>query len=87
MFIFIGNDQVIETESVITILDYQLLKTSSKFQNIIKDKTAKRLILGLEADAKSVIFTDNYLYYSPFSTQTLKKREDFLAPIDQLENY
>lgn len=87
MYLIIGNDHVINGEEVISILDYQLLKTSSKFNNLMEMKIGKNKVLGDEADAKSVILTDDYLYYSPFSTLTLKKRESFLSAVDQLENY
>lgn len=87
MFIFIGNDQVIESKRIITILDYQLLKSTSKLKNIIKSKRQEKKVLGDNTDAKSIIITDDYLYYSPYSTITLKKREVFFSQIDQLENY
>lgn len=87
MFIFIDNELPIETERVIAILDYQLLKTSSKLLNLMEQKRKEHLLFGIENGAKSIVITDKELYFSPLSTITLKKREHFFSPINQIENY
>lgn len=73
MFIDIGNNYVIESKYVISIIDIQLKKTSSKIQRIIEDVEAAGKLFGDEEEAKSIVITDDSLYYSPLSTLTLKK--------------
>ena len=73
MFIYIGNDHVVESKYIISILDVQLKQTSSKLQRIVQDFKMNEKLFGDEADAKSLILTDDALYYSPLSTMTLKK--------------
>jgi len=73
LFIDIGNNYVIESKYVISIIDIQLKKTSSKIQRIIEDVEAAGKLFGDEEEAKSIVITDDSLYYSPLSTLTLKK--------------
>lgn len=87
MFIFIGNDQVLQTDKIISILDAQLSKSSTKTMNMIKNKQELNAVYGNESDAKSIIVTDQDIYFSPFSILTLKKREELFSTIDQLESF
>lgn len=76
MFIYIGNDLVVESTYIISILDTQLEKTSSKLQRMIKEFEENDQLHGDKLTAKSVVVTDNALYYSPLSTLTLKKTKE-----------
>lgn len=87
MFIFIGNDEVLQTEKIVSILDFQLLKSSTKVKNMIKHKTEQEAVYGDESDAKSIIVTDDDIYFSPLSILTLKKREELFSTINQLESF
>lgn len=73
MYLYIGNDHVVKSTYIISILDVQLKLTSSKLQRIIGDFKQQDQVYGEQTDAKSIIITDNALYYSPLSTLTLKK--------------
>lgn len=75
LFIFIGNDDVIETKKIICILDYELIH-SSPFKKLIAERKKKKQVSGNEKEAKSIIITDDRIYFSSLSTFTLKKRED-----------
>ena len=76
MFIYIGNDLVVESTYIISILDVQLEQTSSKLQRMVKAFEEKEQLHGDKTTAKSVVITDNALYYSPLSTLTLKKTKE-----------
>ncbi|MEI3604454.1 DUF370 domain-containing protein [Pseudogracilibacillus sp. SE30717A] len=76
MFIYIGNDDVVESKKIIIILDYQLTYSSPKLRQLINKHKEEDSIHGSEEDAKSVIITEDCIYYSPFSTSTLKKRDE-----------
>ena len=84
MFMIIGNDEVIKTNEIICILDYQLMKTAKKLQLLKKQKNNIYLVED-EENIKSIIITIGHIYYSPFSTHTLKKREDFYTTIKKME--
>ena|SRR5690625_2957024 len=84
MFMIIGNDEVIKTEEIICILDYQLMKTAKKLQ-LIKEQKNNIYLVENEDQIKSIIITEGIIYYSPFSTHTLKKRESFYTTIKKLE--
>src|SRR5699024_12418156 len=76
LFIHMGNCVVVESTSIISILDVQLEKTSSKLQRMIKEFEEKDQPHGDKPTANSVVITDNALYYSPLSTLTLKKTKE-----------
>ena len=76
MFIYIGNDLVVESNYIISILDAQLEQTSSKLQRMIKAFEEKDQLYGDAATAKAIVITDDALYYSPLSTLTLKKTKE-----------
>lgn len=73
MFIYIGNNHVVESKYIISILDVQLEQTSSKLQRLMEDFKVAGKLYGEEKEAKSIVLTDDSLYYSPLSTLTLKK--------------
>lgn len=73
LFIYIGNNHVVESKYIISILDVQLEQTSSKLQRLVDDFKQQDKLYGEEESAKSIVITDDVLYYSPLSTLTLKK--------------
>lgn len=78
---FIGNDDVIETDKIICILDYQ--PNASQLRKLIDERKRAEKVVGNEKEAKSIIITDDQIYFSYLSTQTLKKREDlYMTTID-----
>lgn len=78
---FIGNDDVIETDKIISILDYQ--PNASQLSKLIDERKRLEKVIGNEKEAKSIIITDDQIYFSYLSTQTLKKREDlYMTTID-----
>src|SRR5699024_6980775 len=74
VFIELENDHVIRSEDVITILDVQLAKTSIKLKKLLKNKKEQNQLLDEVDNGKSIIVTDEYIYYSLQSQLTLKKR-------------
>lgn len=87
MFMFIGNDQVLQTDKIISIIDFQLLKSSTKVMDMMNHKYEQKAVHGNKSDAKSIIVTDHDIYYSPLSILTLKKREELFSTINQLESF
>ena len=85
LFIYIGNDDVVESKKIISILDYQLMHSSPKLRQLIEEQKKNNRVIGSDKDAKSIIITDDYIYYSTFSTLTLKNREELYATMNQAE--
>ena len=73
---YIGNDIVIESKSIIAIFDAELIKNSRRLLHIVKENKEKETLFGDKASAKSIIMTDDAVYYSSLSTLTLKNREE-----------
>lgn len=76
MFIYIGNDHVVESDSIIAILDYELIYSSKRLNEVLDRHREIDQIFGTEEAAKSIIITLDSIYYSPFSTYTLKNRDE-----------
>jgi len=76
MFIYIGNDHVVESDSIIAILDYELIYSSKRLNEVLDRHREIDQIFGMEDEAKSIIITIDSIYYSPFSTYTLKNRDE-----------
>lgn len=84
MFIHIGNNEVIKDETIIAIVNYQLIKETDQLQTIRKNKEVV-LLIEKEENVKSIIITSDHLYYSPLSSTTLKKRENLFETIAKLD--
>jgi len=76
MYIHIGKNEIINNEEIICVLDYHIVHLSPKYKQFIKEKKDKIIWIDHKKNIKSIIITDKNIYYSPFSTRTIKKRED-----------
>lgn len=81
MFIYIGNDFVIESEDVIAIFDLELMKNSRRLQQIMQEYTDMNRLYGDKTDAKSMIITDTAIYLSALSALTLRNRDELYDTI------
>lgn len=87
MFIELDNEHIIRSEEVLTILDIQLTKTSIKLKDLLKYKKEKNELMGDPEKGKAIIITDEYIYYSPQSPLTLKKRFNRNEIIKKVSNF
>ncbi|MEF2969191.1 extracellular matrix/biofilm biosynthesis regulator RemA family protein [Paenibacillus sp. M1] len=75
MYIHLGGEKVILSSELVAIFDISIEKSSkiSKqyVSHAIKDKQVMRI--G-EEDPKSIVVTEDKVYYSPISSATLKKK-------------
>ena len=78
MFLHLGSDVVIPLDSVIAITDYKTNKfvINRKFINHTREN--QKIIDISEGHPKSVVVTNNQLYFSAISSVTLKKRALFI---------
>lgn len=70
MYVHIGEDIILQIDNIIAVVDQQTIDVTSKQTiGIIYDDTLLK-----SGNFKSIVVTDNQLYLSSFSSNTLKKR-------------
>lgn len=88
MFIHIGGDDIIESKDVIAMIDYQYISSSTINEEMVNNQQKANNVITLdEEETKSVIITNDHIYYSPLSVLTLKKRASMLSTISKLDDY
>lgn len=87
MFIHIGNDNVIRSQEVIAIIDSDLFSSVSGVHQMIEAWKKERKVSGPEEKAKSIMLTEDHIYFSSLSVATLKKRSSMLVTINNIEDY
>lgn len=87
MFIHIGNANVIQSENIISIIDRNIITSSTIMEEMMTIAKKQSKVLGPAVDAKSVVITTDVIYYSSLSVPTLKKRASMISTINKLEDY
>ncbi|MDC3414905.1 DUF370 domain-containing protein [Aquibacillus sp. 3ASR75-11] len=88
MFIHIGGDHVIQSEEVVAIVEHDLISSSSIVAEMITNQRKNNNVLDpSEESPKSIVITNEYIYFSPLSVLTLKKRASMISTISKLEDY
>ena len=79
MYIHLGGEKIIRTSQLVAIFDISI-EQSSKLsrQFVVHAQKNKEVETIGEEDPKSIVVTENKVYYSPISTSTLKKRAHYL---------
>lgn len=83
MFLHLGADTVIPLRNVIAILDLKITGSAITEQYIKNVKSMNKVIDISDNSAKSFVVTDQNIYLSAISSQTLKKRADYLPVGDE----
>ncbi|HET7580546.1 MAG TPA: extracellular matrix/biofilm biosynthesis regulator RemA family protein [Bacillales bacterium] len=74
MFIHLGNDVMVPSDEIVAIFDQSLLEKRNMAFAGNHEKAHLVIDIG-EQDTKSVVVTeDDTIYFSPFSTLTLRRR-------------
>lgn len=74
MYLFLENDTIINGKNVVLIIDYIHLK-SKENQDFLKSELESKEIINLSPkNEKTVIITDDSIYFSSYTTQTLMNR-------------
>ncbi|MFC3886292.1 extracellular matrix regulator RemB [Bacillus songklensis] len=69
MLIYIGDDLIVQQRDIVAILDKDVFVTSA--ENLTSLSLSTNIDLK---NVKSIVVTTHDIYYSPFASQTLKKR-------------
>lgn len=71
-----------------TIIDYSLMASSSIIEEMIFNQRKNKQVVETEENhAKSIVVTKDYIYFSPLSVYTLKKRANMMTTLNKLEDY
>lgn len=87
MFIHIGNDHVIRSRNIVSIIDCSMIDSSSIMEEMITSVKEKGEIKGSDSGAKSIIITDRSIYYSSLSVSTLTKRSSIQQMVYKIKNH
>lgn len=80
MYIHLGGEKIIRASELVAIFDISI-EQSSKLSKQFAAGAKKRKDVEMigEEEPKSIVVTQNRVYYSPISSSTLKKRGHHFA--------
>lgn len=87
VFIHIGNNNIIRSRDIISIVDHSTLKSSSIMEEMMKNGTKENKVIGPLKESKSIVITKENIYYSTLSVITLKKRSSIHSMFKKIEKY
>jgi extracellular matrix regulatory protein B len=85
LFIHIGNGNVIRSKDIVSIIDYNIISSSVIVDEMMRENLDQTI--GSEEGAKSVVITNDHLYWSTLSVATLRKRASMMSTISKLDDY
>ncbi|MCL6592578.1 MAG: DUF370 domain-containing protein [Alicyclobacillus sp.] len=84
MFIHIGGDTMVWLNQVVGIFDLSEPPPSCYHELLDSAKAAGRLQVVEGGVCKSLVVTDDWIYCSPISSLTLKRRANWLEPAGKI---
>lgn len=79
MYIHLGGEKIIRTSQLVAIFDISIEQSSKLSRQFVVHAQKNKEVEAIgEEDHKSIVVTENKVYYSPISTSTLKKRAHYL---------
>jgi len=73
VYLDFGLDQIIKIKDIIAIIDKKSVESTDAINDLLKNYNSHS-IHQPEGTYKSIIITNNHIYFSPLATNTLKKR-------------
>ncbi len=85
MYLHLGNNFTVNTDDIIGIFDMDNTTVSKRGRSFLPDAERKKIVINASEDLpKSFIITNDKVYISSISTQTLYKRTKSAKIIDEL---
>lgn len=79
MYIHLGGEKIIRTSQLVAIFDISIEQSSKLSRQFIMHAQKNKEVETIgEEDPKSIVVTEQKVYYSPISASTLKKRSRYL---------
>lgn len=86
MFLHLGGETVVLTRELVAIINLENALTADSTREFMKVVEEEGFVQDLsEGSPKSCVVTDRYVYLSPISSTTLKKRAGFIKDFDMAE--
>nr|WP_245686768.1 DUF370 domain-containing protein [Tenuibacillus multivorans] len=87
VFIHIGDENVIRSRDVVSIIDYNLFNSSSIIEEMIfKQRESGNVSDSSYEEAKSIVITVNHIYFSSLSVSTLNRRAQLSYKLDKVDD-
>jgi hypothetical protein len=75
MYIHLGGEKIILSSELVAIFDISIEKSSKISKQFVSHAIQEKNVIRIgEEEAKSIVVTQNTVYYSPISSSTLKKK-------------
>jgi hypothetical protein len=75
MYIHLGGEKIIRSSELVAIFDISIEKSSKISKQYVNHAQQQKHVEMIgEEEAKSIVVTQNTVFYSPISSTTLKKR-------------
>ncbi|WLV24709.1 DUF370 domain-containing protein [Aciduricibacillus chroicocephali] len=87
MFVHIGGNHVIQSDSIVSIIERDLMTSSGITGEMISESDSNGMVHGSPSDAKSIVITIESIYFSTLSVATLQRRASMISTISKLEDY
>lgn len=87
MFIHIGDDHLIRSREIIAIVEIDVMTSSTVMEEMLAYYQKNNRLIGSKETAKSVIITNDKIYYSQLAVLTLKKRSSIVSMLSQTTEY
>jgi hypothetical protein len=79
VYIHLGGEKIIRTSQLVAIFDISIEQSSKLSRQFVVHAQKNKEVESIgEEEPKSIVVTENKVYYSPISTSTLKKRAHYL---------
>lgn len=84
MFIHLGGDKLINSKSIVAILNADSVLGANSSKEFLRTAQEEGFVANLnQKEYKSVVITDRDIYLSPISSLTLKKRANFIDELGE----
>lgn len=85
MFLHLGEDIVLQTKDIIAIIDGNLVNESDILKEFIavNEKNSNIYIIS-DGTVKSIVITENKIYFSPLTAVTLKRRSQYISELEMV---
>ncbi|MGE5550517.1 MAG: extracellular matrix regulator RemB [Bacteroidota bacterium] len=83
MFLHLGGNTIVHTKDVIAILNAENRAEEQWAVHSVRYALGERQVKRIGEDAKAVVVTTDAVYISPISSNTLRKRAEFLADLGE----
>lgn len=80
MYIHLGGDMIVRFDKIIAILDHHSKELSKENEQFFNEHLINNNVIFSDSNekTKSIVITDDKIYYSPISSLTLKRRAKML---------